>query len=578
MKMLLVISALGLTIAPNVCAAQTPGDYKPVTHERLVNPEPENWLLTKGNYAGWSYSSLNQINARNVSKLKPVWSAATKAGSGHEAPAIVNGRYMFVATPHNQVLAFDSKTGQLLWRYQRELPEGFGALHMTNRGVALWGDKVYIASVDCMLAALDAKTGKKVWESQVCDWKTESAYITSAPLVVNGKVMVGPSGGEFGVRGFLKAFDAESGKELWTRYSVPAPGEPGSETWPQDGRWKDAWKNGGGTMWMPGNYDAKNDVLYWGVGNGAPWLGDQRPGDNLYLASVLSMNPSDGAIKGYFQYHWNDSWDWAGMNAPTLVEFNRDGQKVPGLISAQRNGYMFWLDRDANGRIQYRKSVPYVKNNVFKSVDPKTGRPTYNEDAKPGTGKTATYCPSLWGGKDWPYEAYSPSTGMLYVPFNDNHCMTLTGIIQERAPGQWSAGVEMTEIKLVLEKDFPYIGGIQAWSVDGGKESWRKTYAKSWNFGSILATAGDVIFAGGTNDRYFRAYDAKNGELLWEFPTPSGIIAPPSSFAIDGKQYIAVVSGWGVDVAVIQGIMHEQRGWEKVVPEGGSVWVFALSD
>jgi alcohol dehydrogenase (cytochrome c) len=578
MKRLLAIGALSLAVVPNICAAQGPGDYKPVTHERLVNPEPDNWLLTKGNYAGWSYSPLNQINAGNVAKLRPVWSAATNVGSGHEAPAIVNGRYMFVATPYNQVLAFDSKTGELLWRYRRELPEGFGALHMTNRGVALWSDKVYVGSVDCMLSALDAKTGKKVWETQVCDWKTGNAYITSAPVVVNGKVMIGPSGGEFGVRGFLKAFDAETGKKLWTRYAIPAPGEPGSETWPQEGRWKDAWKTGGATMWMPGNYDAKNDVLYWGVGNGSPWIGDQRPGDNLYVASVLAMNPNDGAIKSYFQYHWNDSWDWAGMNAPTLVDFNRDGQKVPGLISAQRNGYMFWLDRDTNGRIQYKKSVPYVKNNVFKSVDPKTGRPTYNEDAKPSTGKLAMYCPSLWGGKDWPYEAYSPNTGMLYVPFNDNHCMKFTGIVQPVAPGQWSAGVEMTDIKLVIEKDFPYIGGIQAWSVDGGKENWRNTYPKSWNFGSILATAGDIIFAGGTNDRYFRAYDAKSGKMLWEFPTPSGIISPPSSFAIDGKQYIAVVAGWGVDVAIIQGMMHEQFGWEKALPEGGSVWVFALGD
>lgn len=578
MKTLLSVTVLGLALAPAMATAAAPGPYKPVTHERMVNPEPENWLMTKGNYAGWSYSALDQINTKNVKKLRPVWSAATGMTSGHEAPAIVNSGMMFVATPRNQVLAFNAKTGELLWRYKRELPEGFGALHVTNRGVALWNDKVYVAGLDCVLTALDAKTGNKVWEATVCDWQNESAYITSAPLIVKGKVIVGPSGGEFGVRGFLKAFDADTGKEEWTRYSVPAPGEPGSETWPKDGRWKDAWKNGGGTMWMPGNYDAKNDVLYWGVGNGAPWPGDQRPGDNLYLTSVLSLNPDNGNIKGHFQYHWNDSWDWAGMNAPTLVEFNRDGKKVPGLISAQRNGYMYWLDRAADGKISYKKSTPYVKQNVFTSVDPKTGRPTYNELHKPGTGKTATYCPSLWGGKDWPYEAYNPKTGMLYVPFNDNHCMTLTGKIQERIPGQWSAGVEITELNLHIDKDAKFIGGIQAWSVDGGQEVWRETYAKSWNWGSILTTAGDVLFAGGTNDRHFRAYDAKNGKLLWEFPTPSGIIAPPSTFKIDGKQYIAVVSGWGVDAAWIQGKMHDQAGWEKSVPEGGSVWVFALED
>ncbi|PZQ13511.1 MAG: PQQ-dependent dehydrogenase, methanol/ethanol family [Rhodanobacter denitrificans] len=575
MKLQTIVVALTAALASGIGAA---AEYKPVTAARLANPEPENWLLTKGNYAGWSYSTLNQITTSNVTKLRPVWSAATGVNSGHEAPAIVNGEYMFVATPHNHVFAYNAKTGQPLWHFQREVPEGIGALHRTNRGVALWNDKVYVGSVDCMLSALDAKTGKLIWEAQVCDWETESAYITSAPLVVKGKVMIGPSGGEFGVRGFLKAFDAETGKLAWTRYSVPAPGEPGSETWPQTGEWKDAWKNGGGTMWMPGNYDVKNDVIYWGVGNGAPWLGDQRPGDNLYLASVLSLNPANGNIISHYQYHWNDSWDWAGMNAPTLVEFDRGGKKVSGLISAQRNGRLYWLDRDAKGKITYNKSEPYVTNTVFTSIDPKTGRPTYDENAKPATGKTRTYCPSLWGGKDWPYEAYNPQTGMLYIPYNDNHCLTLTGMIQERIPGQWSAGVDINRLDLSVKEGFDHIGGIQAWDVNTGKEVWREKYPHSWNWGSILTTAGGVLFAGGTNDRMFRAYDAKSGKLLWEFPTPSGIISPPSTFSIDGKQYVAIVSGYGVDAQWIQGKMHTLAGWDEKVPEGGSVWVFALGD
>ncbi|WP_295555334.1 PQQ-dependent dehydrogenase, methanol/ethanol family [uncultured Hyphomicrobium sp.] len=574
MKLRIGVAALALVATTAVQAA----DYKPVTEERLKNPEPENWLLTKGNYEGWSYTPLDQITPANVAKLKPVWSAATGINSGHEAPAIVNGDYMFVATPHNNVLAFDTKTGRFLWRFVRETPEGLGALHRTNRGVALWGDKVYVGSIDCMLTALNAKTGEKVWEAQVCDWEKESAYITSAPLAVKGKIIIGPSGGEFGVRGFIKAFDAETGKLAWTRYSVPAPGEAGSETWPQEGEWKNAWKNGGGTMWMPGNYDSKNDIIYWGVGNGAPWLGDQRPGDNLYLASVVSINPDNGDLVGHFQYHWNDSWDWAGMNAPTLIDLERDGKKVPGLISAQRNGVLYWLERDAKGKITFDKGVKYVKNNVFKTIDEKTGRPTYNEEAVPGTGKTATYCPSLWGGKDWPYEAYSPKSGMLYIPFNDNHCMTLTGMIQPILPGQWSAGVDINRLDLKVDDNFPFIGGIQAWDVKARKEVWRETYKGSWNWGSILTTGGGVLFAGGTNDRMFRAYEEKTGKLLWEFPTPSGIISPPSAFAVDGKQYIAVVSGYGVDAQWIQGKMHTQAGWEKTVPEGGSVWVFALGD
>jgi len=579
MKTLMYAAFLVAAAAMPVQAASDIGDYKAVTDERLANPEPENWLMTRGNYKGWSYTPLDQINSENVSKLRPVWSGATNVGSGHEAPAIINGRYMFVATPRNQVIAFDAKTGHVLWRHRREIPEGFSTLHMTNRGVALWGDKVYVAAIDCALLALDAKTGKQIWESEVCDWQNDSAYITSAPLVVKGKVIVGPSGGEFGVRGYIKAFDAETGKEEWTTYSVPAPGEPGSETWPQEGKWKNAWKNGGGTMWMPGNYDAKNDVIYWGVGNGAPWIGDQRPGDNLYIASTLSINPDDGKILGHFQYHWNDSWDWAAMNTPSLVTFDEDGKEVPGLISAQRNGVLYWLDRSPEGKITFDQAIPYVKNTVFKTIDEKTGRPTYNEDTIPRTGKAATYCPSLWGGKDWPYQAYDPNTGMLYIPFNDNHCMTLKGLIQPIIPGVWSAGVDITQLNLILEDDLPYIGGIQAWDVNGREEKWRTTYPKSWNWGSIMTTAGGLLFVGGTNDRMFRAYNAKSGELLWEFPTPSGIISPPSAYSIDGKQYIAVVSGWGVDAQWIQGKMHEQAGWtEKAVPEGGSVWVFALED
>jgi alcohol dehydrogenase (cytochrome c) len=581
MKASLQRITLGAVAAAAALACGSAGaadDYKPVTTQRLVNPEPGNWLLTKGNYAGWSYTPLEQINASNVKKLRPVWSASTGVLSGHEAPAIVNGDYMFVATPFNQVIAYESKTGRVRWKYQRELPEGFGALHRTNRGVALYGDKVFVGSNDCWLSALDAKTGKLAWEQKVCDWEKESAYITSAPLVVKGKVIIGPSGGEFGVRGFLKAYDAETGKLEWTRYGVPGPGEAGFETWPQEGEWKNAWKNGGGTMWMPGNYDAKNDVIYWGVGNGAPWLGDQRPGDNLYLASVISLNPDSGNIQGHFQYHWNDSWDWAGMNAPTLIERKKDGKTSLGMISAQRNGRLYWLDRDTKGKITYEKSEPYVTNTVFASVDPKTGRPTYNDDGKPATGKTKTYCPSLWGGKDWPYEAYNPKTGMLYVPYNDNHCLTLTGMVQPIRPGQWSAGVDINRLDLSVKKGFDHIGGIQAWSVEGGKLAWQQKYAKSWNFGSILTTGSGLIFSGGTNDRKFRAHDAKTGKLLWEFATPSGIISPPSSFQIDGKQYIAVVSGFGVDAQWIQGKMADIDGWEKAVPEGGSVWVFALED
>ena len=277
-------------------------DYTAVTDARLANPEPENWLMTRGNYKGWSYSALDQINAYNVKNLVPVWSLSTGVDSGHESPPIVNNGVMFVTTPYSQVIALNAATGDLLWRYKRALPEGFSALHNTNRGVALYGDKVYFAPLDAVMVALDAKTGKVAWEAKIEDWK-QGYYTTMAPLVVKGKVLIGVAGGEFGVRGFVQAFDAQTGKPVWKTYSIPAPGEPGSDTWKK----ADTWKTGGASTWMTGNYDPDSNTVYWGsTGNASPWFGDQRPGDNLYTSSTLALDGDTGKIKGYFQYHQNE--------------------------------------------------------------------------------------------------------------------------------------------------------------------------------------------------------------------------------------------------------------------------------
>ncbi len=253
--------------------------------------------------------------------------------------------------------------------------------------------------------ALDAKTGKVAWEAKVEDWK-QGYYMTMAPLVVKGKVLVGVAGGEFGVRGFVAAFDAETGKLAWKTYTIPAPGEPGSETWEK----ADTWKTGGASTWMTGNYDPATNTVYWGTGNGSPWFGDQRPGDNLYTSSTVALDGDTGKIKGHFQYHQNESWDWDAMNAPMLVDFQKDGATTKGLLTPQRNGYIYWLGRNADGSISYLDSEAYVPQNVFKSIDPKTGRPDVDLAHKPGTGKAAQFCPGLWGGKDWPYEAYNPKT------------------------------------------------------------------------------------------------------------------------------------------------------------------------
>jgi len=563
------LAALTLAAALGVAHA---GDYTPVTDARLTNPEPENWLMTRGNYQGWSYSALDKINVGNVKGLTPVWSIATGVDSGHEAPPIVNNGVMFVSTPYSQVMAMDAASGELLWRYKRKLPEGFAALHNTSRGVALYGDKVFLPGLDAVLVALDAKTGKVAWEAKVEDWKT-GYYMTMAPLVVKGKVLIGIAGGEFGVRGFIQAFDAETGKPAWKTYTVPAPGEPGSETWEKP----DTWKTGGASTWMTGNYDAATNTVYWGTGNASPWFGDQRPGDNLYTSSTLALDGDTGKIKGHFQYHQNESWDWDAMNAPMLVDFHKGSATTKGLLTPQRNGYLYWLQRFDDGKIGYIDSEAYVPQNVFKSIDPKTGRPDVDLEHKPATGKKAKFCPGLWGGKDWPYEAYNPKTGMVYIPSNENHCNNFEGKVEKLIPGQWWTGVAIPDFNYSVDTKAGFFGELQAYDVNTGKRAWRDLYANSMNWGSVLTTAGGLLFAGGTNDRMFRAYDAKTGDELWHFRTNSGVMAPPSTFEVNGTQYVAVASGWGVDPAFQQSLMADLVGWNPDVPQGGVIWVFAVN-
>lgn len=558
-------------------------NYTPVTNERLVAADPSDWLLPKGNYEGWMFSGLKEITAENVDQLKPVWVYSTGLDSGHQAPPIVNDGVMFVSTPYNHVLALDAKTGQLFWRYEHDNPPDLGVLHNTSRGVALWGDRVFAAGLDGTLNALDAKTGKRLCQSTIGDWSI-GAYITSAPTPIEGKILVGPSGGEYGVRGFLEATNAEDCTQAWRTYSIPEPGEPGHETWKPEGPRPDAWKYGGGSMWMPGNYDPEARKIYWGVGNGSPWLGDQRPGDNLYVASAISLDPDTGKIQGHYQYHWNDSWDWAAMNAPMLVDIEDDGRTVKGLVSPQRNGYMYWLERTAEGKINFLDGKPFVYNNAFTSLDEKTGRPTYDPKHVPVTGTKIDYCPSLWGGKNWPYDAYNPETGLLYVPANDNVCNSWTGILQEDVEprsGQWWAGMDLPELNVYINDPSKGVGRLQAWNLKTREIEWTHEYGKTMAWGPVLTTAGGLVFNAGTNDRNLRAFDAKTGEVLWEFPLNSVSISPPVSFEIDGKQYLAVVAGYGVDAQWTNGVLaaKDTTGeWIADVPVGGAIWVFALPD
>lgn len=540
--------------------------YMAVTDARLQNPEAENWLMFRRTYDGWGYSPLDDIDAGNVRNLKPVWSLSTGLTEGHQSPPIVNNGIMYITTPLNHVLAIDAASGDGLWEYSRQMPFDISLIHPTNRGVALYGDKIYMATSDASVVALDAMTGEVVWEKAVANYRN-GYYMTLAPLAAQGKIMVGVSGGERGIRGFITALDAESGDEIWKTYTIPGPGEMGHDTWTED-----AWETGGASVWVTGNYDPEMNLTFWGIGNAGPWAGEARPGDNLFANSVIALDLDSGELKGYHQYHWNGSWDWDEVSTPLLMDVERDGRTFKGLVHPGRNGFLWVLER-TQGSINFVDAEPFVYQNVFTSLDSDTGRPTYDESHKPGLGKNASYCPSLSGGKNWVPAAYSPQTGLLYIPANDNYCSSWEGVEAEYRPGQGFTGITNMSASIVEGAD--HIGEIQAWNVNTGEEVWTREFELA-NWGPILATGGNLIFSGGTADRYFRAHNASTGELLWEQRLNSGITGVPTTFEVAGKQYVAVQSGWGIDAAGMQRRLDALQGRTTIVPQGGVLWVFAL--
>jgi len=476
---------------------------------------------------------------------------------------------MFVATPQNQVIALDAKTGDQIWRYKREIPEDLSQLHPTSRGVGLWQDKLYLATTDDHVVALDAKTGKVAWDQKVQDYK-KGQYLTLMPLVVNGKVLVGGSGGEYGVRGYVVAYDANDGKELWRTFTIPGAGEPGNETWQGDD-----WKNGGGSAWMTGNYDPALNLVYWGIGNAAPWPGDLHPGANLYTTSVLALDPGAGKIKAFYQYHPNDSWDWDEVEAPMLIDLQKDGQTIKSLVHPGRDA-IFWVLERAPDKIRFVAGWPFVYTNVWKSIDPETGKPTPDPEHKPALGKRIDFCPSLWGGKDWPSAAYSPKTRLVYVPAQNNFCGGFVGVKEPLEPGKLWLGTKEEDITLTVRPGSDHHGELQAWDPATGKKAWQHNFR--WQLmATVLATGGDLVFVGGTNDRMFRAFDAKTGDVLWEQKTNSGVTGAPVAYDVDGTEYIAVQSGWGVDAERIQDKLAKANiGVSDNVPQGGVVWVFKV--
>ena len=579
--MLSLSLAIPLLVASgSACSSTTPAlmaqglstPYPTVTDQRLQRPEAGDWLMYRRTYDGSGFSPLKQITSSNVSHLTVAWSMSTDLLGAHETTAIVNHGRMFITTPQNNVMALDAKTGTQLWRYARKYPDGLFQLHPTNRGVALYGDYVYMATTDCALVALDAVTGKEVWSVALDDYKT-GCYSTLAPLAARGKILVGYSGGERGVRGSASAFDAETGRRIWRTYTVPAPDEPGGATWKGD-----AYKRGGGSIWITGVFDPASNTTYWGTGNPAPWVADDRPGDNLYTDSTLALDIDTGHVKSYHQYTPHDSFDWDEVSAPLLIDTEIDGKLVKTATHAGRNGYLWILDRD-RGQLTFLHAFPFSNNNVFKSVDAKTGRPVIDESKRPGANQGGEFCPSIGGGKDWPPEAWSPQTKLLYVPANNNICAFLpkSDVRTPDANGLYT-GYRIESIFGSVRTSMAaadHFGELQAWDLNTGKRVWQHNF-KTVLWAPLLVTGGDVVFAGGTPDREFSAFDARTGNQLWSFPAPAGVIGVPTSFEVDGQQYIAVTTGWDLDARGVQNGVDAINKTTTVVPQAGTVLVFKL--
>lgn len=549
-----------LTFAGGALAA----DYPAVTDARLKNAASDNgWLMYRRDYASDGYAPFKEINTANVTGLKQVWDYKTGKDEGHEAPAIVNGDFMYITTPKDGLLAFQASTGKLLWQYQHDLSQvGLKTIccDVVNRGVALYGDKVYMATLDNYVVALNAVTGKVAWKKQLI--AADIGYaMTLAPLIVKGKVIVGESGGEYGARGFIEALDAETGKEAWKTYSIPAPNEPGGNTWP-----KGAYKTGGGGAWLTGSYDPATDTLFWGIGNPGPWLATLRPGDNLYTDSVVAMNPATGKIKWHFQYTPHDTWDYDGTNETVLTDVTYQGKSHKALVSASRNGWFYAIDR-TNGKLIYMKKFATAT-----SVNgEKDGKVTTDPALRPALGKEVFTCPSFLGGKNWWPISVDPQTHLAYVP-TIHTCMTIKGTTVSYKAGLPFLG---ESFKVVADPAFKgQWSDVQAIDVNTGKQVWTHPSALPWNDG-MLSTAGGLVFSGSA-DGYLYAFDARSGKVLWKSPQmSSGIIGVPSTWKVDGKQYVSIFAGWGGATPIWGGEMAKDPAVLNI-PLGGHLYVFSL--
>ncbi len=531
-----------------------------VNYERIQNAtsEPENWLTYYGTYDAQRYSRLEQINKDTVKSLSPAWvfqagTAGLQAGAStysfEASPLVVEG-VMYTSGPDGKLWAIDAVTGEELWRYKHASPYDVSlCCGNVNRGVAVGHGKVYLYTLNAHLIALDAQTGDLVFDTVNGDVRAgESGSV--APLIVKDKVIVGSAGGEFGLRGHLDAFDAQTGERVWRCYTVPKPGEPGSETWPDDG---EAWQRGGANCWVTPSYDPELELLFQGTGNPAPdFDGGVREGDNLYTDSTIAVDVNTGEIRWHYQFTPHDLWDYDSTMENVLFDAP-DGRKL--LAHADKNGYFFVLDR-TNGELV--RVFPFVDRITWGEITPdgKVNPKVYPDEE----GVPVHFWPGPAGGKEWTHMSYSPQTGLIYVPVQEVGATATRRRreFKESIP-YWGAGVAVD-----LDDHYGFVAAIDPLT---GEEKWR------WNneypmCASTLATAGGLVFQG-TPTGEFVALDAATGEKLWSFQCGSGHHSSPSTYSVDGRQYIAVPTGWG---GWVEGFLPGLLG----AAAGSALFVFAL--
>ena len=521
-------------------------------------------ILTYGmGYHQQRYSPLKQINKQTVKRLVPVWNLSLDNNWGEQAQPMIYNGVMYV-TNAKATVAIDVATGKQIWKQTLDWPPETPRVvccGVSNKGAAIYNGKVFRTTLDAHVIAYDAKDGKELWKSRAAEWK-EGYSLTVAPLIADGVLVTGISGAEFGIRGFIDGWDTQTGKHLLRRYTIPARGEKGNETWPQD---NNAWEIGGGSSWITGSYDPELDLMYWGIGNPAPWASQSRDGDNLYTSSVLAMRPATGEIVWYYQFTPNDAYDYDACWELINADIDVGGQKRKVIMQLNRNGFLYVIDR-TNGKLLAANA--FEKVNWASHVDSETGRPVETDIAKSiRAGKATEHWPSTRGGKNWQHAAFNPETGLLYANTFHEGRMYKHLEIKPHVIGQRYQFIE--NLPLPRAADQP-VGHMEAIDPLTAQKKWRTPLMDFQIWSAMLATGGGLLFTGKETGEFI-AVDADTGEIVWQFQTGSGINAIPVTYTHQSRQYVTVLSGIG---GLYWNIAREQL--KDKVPQGGSVWTFAL--